>query len=411
MGSRFSLVRLLRRNAAFRRLFAATIVSLLGDWFSFVAVSGFVAERTGRPGLTAIVYAASVLPIFFLSPLAGVIADRWDRRRLMVAADLARIIPTLGLLAALSLGSAPLAIACVLTISALSAFFEPASAAATPNLVDVADLGVAQAAMDSVWGSMLFVGAALGGVVTATLGREASIAIDAASFAASAALIVKIRRPFRVAQVSHESLFGHLLEVVRFVRSHRAVAALLTTKTAVGVANGIVGLLPAYALVRFGAGDGGVGLLLAARGLGALIGPLLAQPLVRSDGRRLLLVCGGAILTFSVAYMFLPLVGMVGFAACLVVVAHLGGGAQWMLSTYGLQRAAPDEVRGRVLSLDFGLATLSIGLSALGAGGAAEAFGLDAACWILGGIGIAYGTSWLLWTRRLWRSPDDPIGL
>jgi MFS family permease len=399
---------LLRRNADFRRLFLATVISLLGDWFTFVAVSGFVAERTGRPGLAAIVYAASVLPIFFLSPIAGVFADRWDRRRLMVAADLLRVIPALGLLLALHLGSAALAIACVLLLSGISAFFEPAAGAATPNLVEPGELSLAQAAMGSVWGSMLFVGAALGGLITAWLGRQAAVILDAATFVVSAALIAGIRRPLRVGQAAGATLLGHLGEVWRFIRADRVVQALLTVKTGVGVANGIVGLLPAYALARLGAGDAGVGALLAARGLGALLGPFVARPFA-SGGRRLILVCGGSILTYAIAYVVFPFTSSVALALLCVMLAHAGGGAQWALSTYGLQLATPDEVRGRVLSLDYGVATLTIGVSALAAGGAAQLFGLDAASWGLAGVGLVYGVAWLLWTRPLWRGPADPL--
>jgi predicted MFS family arabinose efflux permease len=403
------LASLLRRNPAFRRLFLAVVVSLLGDWFSFVAVSGFIVERTGRPGLAAVVYAASVLPIFFLSPVAGVFADRWDRRRLMVGADLLRVVPVLGLLVALWQGSAALAIACVVLLSAISAFFEPAAAAATPNLVEPEDLPIAQAAMGAVWGTMLFVGAAVGGVVTAGLGREASIVIDAASFVVSALLLAGIRRPFRVRTAPHDSMWGHLREVWRFVRSRKLVRALLVTKTGVGVGNGIVGLLPAYALARFGAGDAGIGALLAARGLGALLGPFVASRFVVGDGRRLVLVCGASILTYSLAYTFLPLAASIPLALLCVTLAHLGGGAQWVLSTYGLQVATPDEVRGRVLSVDYGAATFAIGLSALAAGGAAEVVGLEATSWGLAGIGLIYGVAWLWWTRDLWRAADDPL--
>ena len=72
---------LLRRNREFRRLFVATMISLIGDWFSFVAVTELVTELTGRPGTAAYFYAAQVLPIFLISPLAGAVIDRRDRRR------------------------------------------------------------------------------------------------------------------------------------------------------------------------------------------------------------------------------------------------------------------------------------------------------------------------------------------
>lgn len=400
---------LLRRNADFRRLFLATVVSLLGDWFAFVAVSGLVTELTGRPGLAAIVYAASVLPVFFVSPLAGVVADRVDRKRLMVAADLGRVLPALGLLGAAAWESPALAIGCVVAIAVMSAFFEPVVGAVTPNLVAPEDLGVAQAGMGSVWGSMLFVGAAVGGVIAGTLGRDAAFLLNAASFLASAALILRIRRPFRAGKVSAPaSVAAHLGEVWRFVRRRKVIGALMVTKSGVGIANGIVGLLPAFALARFGAGDAGIGVLLAARGLGALVGPFIGRA-IATTGRRLLVVCGASMLTYGAAYAFLPLTDSLAVAAGCVMLAHLGGGAQWVLSTYGLQVTTPDEIRGRVLSLDFGLATLAIGVSSLGAAGAAELWGVRATSWALVGVAFVYGVAWLAWTRDLWRPGEDPL--
>jgi predicted MFS family arabinose efflux permease len=265
--------------------------------------------------------------------------------------------------------------------------------------------------MGSVWGSMLFAGAALGGLVAAALGREAAVLTNACTYLVSAVFIAGIRRPLRIGEASRATVLGHLGEVWRFIRDHEVVRALLVVKTGVGVANGIVGLLPAYALARFGAGDAGVGALLAARGFGALCGPFLARPLAGSDGRRLFLVCGGSILTYAVSYTFFPFTSSVVLAMVCVALAHAGGGAQWALSTYGLQVATPDEVRGRVLSLDYGVATLTIGISALAAGGAAQLFGIDAASWGLAGVGMLYGIAWLLWTRPLWSASEDPLTL
>ncbi|HEY0093829.1 MAG TPA: MFS transporter, partial [Archangium sp.] len=188
---------LLRHNPDYRRLFLATVVSLLGDWFAFVAISGFVTESTGRAGSSAAVFAASVLPTFLFSPLAGLLADRVDRKRLMVAVDLLRILPALGLLAALRLHSPTLAISCVALLAALSSFFDPVAEASVPNVVTPEELPIAQAALGAVWGTMLFVGAAVGGLATAAFGREASLLLNAATFLLSALLVAGIRRPLQ----------------------------------------------------------------------------------------------------------------------------------------------------------------------------------------------------------------------
>ncbi|MFN2555346.1 MAG: MFS transporter [Nitriliruptorales bacterium] len=404
------LIKLLRRNPDFRRLFLAAVVSLGGDWFSFVAVSGLVIAMTGRESSTAVVFAANVLPIFLLSPVAGVVADRVDRRRLMVAADLLRILPALALISVAALGQVWLAYLCVALISALSAFFAPVTSAVLPNLVDKEDLSLAQAALSGVWGSMLFVGAALGGVFTALFGREASFAIDALTFLVSAVLILRIHRSFRSGPIPQRaSVLTHLGEVWHFARGRKLVRAFMVTKVGVGVGNGIVGLLPAYAAMRFGAGDQGIGLLLAARGFGALIGPFLARAVTRGDGRRQVALCGLAIVSYGAAYAFLPFANGLPATVVCVAVAHAGGGAQWVLSTYGLQLTAPDSVRGRIMSLDFGLATFAIGVSGLLAAGFAEAFGLEAASFGLAALALIYGVSWLSWTRDLWRGTEDPL--
>lgn len=405
-----AVIELLRRNRDFRLLFLAAVVSLAGDWFAFVAVSGLVIELSGRESSTAVVFAANVLPIFLLSPVAGVIADRMDRRRLMVAADLLRTLPALALISVAVVRQVWLAYLCVALISALSAFFEPVTSAVLPNLVEEDDLSLAQAALSSVWGSMLFVGAALGGVFTTLFGREASFLVDALTFAVSAAFILRIRRSFRTGPVPEKaSVLTHLGEVWQLARGRKLVRAFMATKAGVGVGTGIVGLLPAYATLRFGAGDQGIGLLLAARGFGALVGPFLARAIVRGDGRRQVAICGLAIVSYGAAYTVLPFAHGLAATVLCVAVAHAGGGAQWVLSTYGLQLATPDVIRGRVMSLDFGFATLAIGVSGLLAAGVAEVLGLEAASFGLAALALLYGASWLTWTRDLWRGADDPL--
>lgn len=405
-----ALLLLLQQNPDYRRLFFATVISFIGDWFAFVAVSGFVTESTGRGGLAAVVYAASVLPTFLMSPLAGVVADRVDRRRMLAIVDFLRVIPALALIPAMWWNLPWVAIGCVAVLAGLSAFFEPITAAVVPNLVEAKDLSLAQAALGGIWGTMLFLGAAIGGLVAATLGRETSFILNAATFFFSAILVLRIRRPMQQARgVSNATVLAHLGEIWAVAKAQKVTRALLVTKGGVGLANGIVGLLPAFAAARFGQGDAGVGVLLAARGLGALVGPFFAHVIVRGDPRRLIFVCGASMVAYGIAYVFLPFAGTLWLAAGCVVLAHLGGGAQWVLSTYGLQATTPDIIRGRVMSIDFGLATLAIGLSSLFAAGTAEVVGLDRASWTLSAVAILYGVVWLLWTRALWRRGAAPF--
>lgn len=409
-GQAAALLALLGRNSDFRRLFLASVVSLCGDWFAYVAVSGMVIDDTGREGAGALVFAASVLPVFLAAPIAGVVADRIDRKRLMIAADVLRVIPALGLLVADAHHLPLLALACVAMIAALSAFFEPVTAAVLPNVVDLRDLSLAQSTMGAVWGSMLFVGAAIGGLVAAGLGRPASFLANAATFALSAVLVWRVRAPFQQRRtVALPSPWRAVADVWQFVRPRKVSYTLLVTKAGVGVGNGLVGLLPAYALAVFGAGDLGIGVLVAGRGLGALIGPFIGRALVRDSGQRLLMITGLSIVSYGVCYLLLPSAGTIAAAALCVVCAHAGGGSQWMLSTFGLQVTTPDGIRGRVMSADFGFATLAMGVSSLVAGGLTEVIGLRLTSYALSTVAVAAGLGWLWWTRDLWSSPRDPL--
>lgn len=390
---------LLVRNPDFRRLFLSSVVSLAGDWFSFVAVAGLVTELTGRPGAPAFIYAATVLPVFLASPIAGAIADRFDRRRVLIIADLARVPIALLLCVAAWWGSVPLAVAAIIALGVGASFYDPIASAATPNLVAPEDLVSAQALMGAVWGSMLMVGAGLGGIVAELLGRQAAFTIDAASFLVSALLVAGIRRPLQEAAVPRRER-GALGEAVRYIRATPIVSRLLFAKVGVGASNGIVGLLPAFAHGRFAGTGIATGLLFAARGLGALVGPILAGRVIGATPARraIIVVCGAATLCYCAVYAVFPLAGSFAVAIVLVVLAHLGGGAQWSLSTYGLQRETPDHLRGRVMAIDYGLATLFIGLSSIVAGVLADALGEARATWWLAGVGGVYGAAWFAWS-------------
>jgi MFS family permease len=396
---------LLARNRDFRRLFLATVVSLGGDWFSFVAVASLVTELTGRPGAPAFVYAATVLPVFLASPIAGALADRFDRKRILVIADLARVPIALLLCVAAWSGSTELAIAAVIALAVGASFSDPIASAATPNLVPTEQLASAQSLMGAVWGSMLMVGAGIGGIVAEVFGRQAAFAIDAASFLVSAWLIAGIRKPMQEARVRterspHSPARGSLREAFAYIRANRIVLRLVFAKGGVSSGNGIVGLLPTFASHQFAGTSIGTGLLFAARGLGAMIGPLIARAVIgASPGRTAIIaVCGVSTLTYSLVYAVFPLTAAFGVAIVLVILAHLGGGAQWSLSTYGLQRETSDPFRGRVLSLDYGLATLAMGGSAIAAGVLADVYGEARATWWLAAIGGGYGIAWLAWS-------------
>lgn len=408
-----SSLRLLRRNRDFRRLYLAQLISFAGDWFATVALLGLALELTGSSAVASLVLILQTGPFFLVSPLAGVLADRFDRRRLLIGADLARAVFSLGFLLARDSSSLWIALVCVGLLSAGAAFFEPTSSASLPNLVDEEDLPAANALIGSAWGTMLAVGAALGGLVATFLGRDAAFILNAASFLASAVLIVGIHRSLRAASSPRTGDSGvravgglrvALTETMALARGSRMVGALLLTKATFGMGMGVVLLLAVFASDVFRAGDAGIGVLFAARGGGALVGPFLARRRMAGSEGALLSTIALALGVFVAAYALLPLMPAIWLAALCVFAAHLGGGAQWTLSSYGLQRLVPDEIRGRVFSFDYALVLAATTASTLVAGLLAPAVGPTAALYVIIGLASLSGLTWLVWTRPLRRA-------
>jgi MFS family permease len=288
-------------------------------------------------------------------------------------------------------------------ISALGAFVAPASQAAIPNLVEREDLGTANALLGSVWGAMLAIGAAAGGAFAVAFGREAAFVADSATFLVAAGLILAVRRPMNAPREEHRSRMrpiGDTVDAFKFARAKRPVLLLLFSKTGLGLAGGVVPLLAVYGKEVFEAGDGGIGLLLAARGLGALLGPLIARRRGLGHGvAPILFACGLAGLFYAVGY------SIVGAAPVLVValggalIAHLGGGAQWTLSNYGLQLEVPDDFRGRIFAADFALVTLTMSTSFLVSGWGSDRFGPRPVTFVLAAIAGTWSICYLGLTR------------
>ena len=195
---------LLTRNADFRRLWAGQVVSEIGDWLNNIAVLALALELAGpaRQGHAVAVYAvARHLPLFLFGPVAGVVVDRADRRRVMIAADVARAVLALGFLLAQKFSTLPLIYAVGAALFSVSAFFNAAKRATIPNLVArTDDLLAANSLSASTTAGTIAVGSALGGLVATFAGRETVFVINAATFVLSALMISRIRwRPGTIA--------------------------------------------------------------------------------------------------------------------------------------------------------------------------------------------------------------------
>jgi predicted MFS family arabinose efflux permease len=308
-GLRASLS-LLRRNRDFRALFFASVISLGGDWFLWVAINGLIYVETRKALYVGLAILAQEFAFFLASPIGGVLADRLDRRKLMIVCDLARALICV---AFLLVGSETLWLAYVLLplLAAFAAPFDPAFSAATPNVVDPEDLAAANALNGSLWGTMLAVGAGLGGVISAAFGADTAFLVDAVSFLVSAALLSSIRRRFSESRREHTEHPGAVeatRETWRFARRDHRVLSLLAVKFGFGAAAGLLALIPVMALDVFASGNVGFGILMAARGVGALIGPFLGHRIAGPGHRQLFPAIGLSLAVFGLGYMAVILV-------------------------------------------------------------------------------------------------------
>jgi predicted MFS family arabinose efflux permease len=394
----------LRDNRDLRLLFVAQNLSFMGDWFTFVALAGLVQDVTDSAFLVSLLLVAFSLPSFLASPLGGPVADRYDRRQVLIVVSILQAVSACGLL---FIGETHIWLAFVSQglIAAFAAFVRPAVEAAVPNLArDPDELRRANALFGSSWGVMLAVGAGLGGIFSEAFGRQAAFIADIATFVVAAGLIAMVKRPMqedRGASRAPVRPIADMREAIELARRDSTILALLASKMTFAIGAGVVSQLAVYAADTFSSGDAGRGLLLGARGVGSGLGPIIGARFAKGDLRRVLLVCGVAGLVFSAGYLAAAAAPMLIIAGACVMFAHLGGGAQWTLSTYGLQVRAPDDMRGRVLAGDFALITLSLALSSVAAGIVSEQVGARATVAIFGAIAAASSTVYLLLTRNV----------
>ena len=187
-------IRAALRYPAFRRLLTALAVSQIGDWLYNLALVVLVYDRTHSAAWAGVTTAARVVPVVTLGPLGGVLADRFDRRRIMIVSDLARM-GLMVLLAAVAAARLPILLAPLIaaTATAFSAPYLPCVAAVTPRVVDDADLPGANAARSAVAGLGIIVGPALGGLLLLLGSPAFAFALNAVTFGLSALALLAIR--------------------------------------------------------------------------------------------------------------------------------------------------------------------------------------------------------------------------
>ena len=396
----------LTRNRDFRYLFLAELVVFGGDWFALIPLVGLLHDLTGSALPGALALAADTSVNALLLPLAGAVADRVDRRRIMITSNLVALGSIALLFAVRSPSLAFIGPIAIGLAAASKAFYSPAAGAALPNLVEKRDLSAANALAGSAWGTMLVLGASLGGLLNQATNPYVCFAVTLLCLVGSATLVWRIRRPMQ-AERSNPPGTRAIRESLVYIRRHPRVLSLVTVKSAVGLGNGVLAVFPILATEVFNKGEGATGLLFAARGLGALVGPFLLRRVLTKPA-RLLPGLALSMATYGLAYIGVSLSPWFSLALVLVVTAHIAGGGNWMMSNYALQLEVPDELRGRVFATDMMIATLAISISVLFAGVLVDHVDPRIPLAICGGLTLAYGVGWRLATKRLMRAVPVP---
>lgn len=395
---------LLQSNSNFRWLWAGQVVSLLGDWFNIIASAILIRNLTESGLALGVLFTIRMLAPFFVAPIAGICADRYNRKHLLIISDIARALIAFGFIFVKDESDIWLLYLLTTLLFAVSGFFSPARSAILPDVTSRRELGTANALSATTWSVMLALGAALGGFTAGVFGVHTAFIIDGFTFFVSAVLLLQIKLPNiseSESEVGRRSKFSALGYMSRrpdifFIALHKAAIALL-------LSSGFMVAQVEIAKSHFVIGKGGaisLGLMYCMNGIGSGIGPIVARywtgdrdkPLRRSISLGYLI--GSIGLAIAAPLLNLRIVLLGGF------VRSVGGGIAWVFSTQLLLQLAPNEIRGRIFGTEFALFTLMGAVATAIVGAMLDIFGVRAVLWGMTALPLIPAILWWLWQAR-----------
>ena len=366
-------IELLRKNRDFRWLWGGQVVSLLGDWFNLIASAALLTQLTDSGLAIGGLFAVRMLAPFLMAPIAGVVADRYNRKRILIATDIIRGVAVLGFL----LISRPEHVWLLYTLTAVQlgvgGFFFPTKNAILPDIVKPEEIGTANTISSVTWSTMLAIGAALGGFVAGIWGIAPAFIIDALTFVVSAVLIAQVRyTPHKSAGESDNSVRAAVrqyLDGLAYLRQKvdQFVIALLKGANALLLTAGFQIIQVQLSETVYVLGEGGgisLGLFFGIAGIGTGVGPIIARWITGDEDRPMRWgiavgwIIGGLGMWIAASLISFPVVLLGTF------LRGVGGGVVWVFSTQLLLQKVSGDVRGRVFATEYMIFTL---LSAIGA--------------------------------------------
>ena len=383
---------------------------MLGEWFNTIALFFLILEYTGSEFLLGILFTVRMLSFALLQPIIGLLADRFNRKTLMVVSNLAQSVLALGFL----LVDGPEDMVWMLGLSGimmmLHGSYMTAERAALPNVVAEEDLATANALDAASWSTALCIGAMLGGVVVSVWGVDAAFIIDSVTFLVGTLFLIGLKIPQErgvdMDGPLFSTAFGNIVKGWKRIRMEPRLFRIVFAKASWNIAGGglagVFLVLMGADLTGFGAAFG-FGLFFFARGLGTGLGPILARSVFTNPVRWPSLV-GQLIVVSGFFYLLVGITLDINLwlTVALVVIAHSASGANWVLSTILTQQWVEDEIRGRVFSTDMLILSLAFSLSTSVAGYLMEytQLSIQYGLILFAGLMMCSGIGFTLWDTK-----------
>ena len=403
-----SYTQLLRNNRNFRWLWGGQIVSLLGDWFNLIASAALLSKLTNSGLAIGSLFVVRMLAPFIIAPFAGIIADRYNRKHILIASDIFRGVTVLGFL----LVRRPEDVWLLYTLTAIQlgfgGFFYPARNAILPDLVKPEEIGAANAISSATWSTMLAIGAALGGLVAGLWGNEPAFILDGLTFVVSAVFIFQLDYELSdEAKTSDKSVRAALqqyLDGLRYLRGKvdQFLIALLKGVNAVLISTGFQIIQVVIAEEVFVIGEGGgisMGLLFGVAGIGTGLGPILARYITKDDNMALRWAIAAGWVIASIGLFILSSLSSFPVVLFGTFLRGFGGGIVWVFATQLLLQLVPGQVRGRIFATEYMIFTLLSAFGAAGTGWALDGiFDIVTLTRIMGAAILVPTALWAVWT-------------
>lgn len=369
-------IRLVRENKTYRQFWLAAFISMFGEWFNTIALFLLILKYTDSELLLGILMAVRMGCFALTQPFFGLLADRINRKRLMIITNILQMFLALAFIAVDGPEDMWWMFLCSGAMMAMHGLYVTAERAALPNIVSSEDLTTANALDSATWSTALCLGAFAGGLVVSEFGVTAAFVIDSITFLIGTLLLVPLTVPQSYDNASSGSIISSTLKDIwmgqKRIKSDPRLFRIIFAKTSWNIAGG--GLAGVFLVlagndIEFVGAALGFGIFFFARGVGTGIGPILARRLFK-DSEKWPRLIGLLIVVSGVFYLFvgLSLNGPLLLTLALVTLAHTASGGNWVLSTVLTQQWVEDEMRGRVFSTDMLLLSLGQVISTISAG-------------------------------------------